>query len=73
MPRALNGEELVIFEGVGFDSAGCGPYIESKGCPNCAKDAGWIFAMGIDDNVPCSRACELQLEYAESITAGEAA
>jgi hypothetical protein len=72
MPRALNGEELAIFEGVGFDSAGCGPYTESEGCPNCAKGAGWVIAMGLDD-VPCSRACELQLEHAAAIEAGEKA
>jgi hypothetical protein len=64
--RALNGEELVIFEGVGFDSDGCGPYTESKGCPNCAKDAGWVIGGDLFE-VPCSRACELQLEYAKAI------
>lgn len=64
--RAINGEPLVIFDGVGFDSAGGGPYTYSDGCPNCHADQGWAIDYGQADT-PCSRACTLQLEYAAQL------
>lgn len=54
----------------------CGnPISYLKGCPNCGKRAGWYTVIqwaaagnsGRDLEGPCSRRCELQVEYARSL------
>jgi hypothetical protein len=45
------------------------------GCPNCGKGREWLTVIeffgaknaGRDPSAPCSRACELQIEYAKNL------
>lgn len=49
------------------------PLVQITGCPNCGKrDFDWMSGLrysglcnaGADPNGPCSRRCQLQLEFA---------
>jgi ferredoxin len=58
----------------GVDEQGS-PLVRLDGCPNCGRGAGWMdpityFGMrnvGLDPDGACSRACELQAEYARAL------
>lgn len=62
-------EGAACFDGHYVDAGG-NPLVVHDGCPNCRSGRGWIPAAfaGIYD-VPCSRKCALQMEYAESLKA----
>lgn len=60
-------EGATFFDGHAVDANG-NPLVVSEGCPNCREGAGWVAAaLSFLVERPCSRRCELQLEYARSL------
>lgn len=68
--HSVEGDEIqpVPGEAYAFGIDGSGPYFFTEGCPNCHEDGGWSMDGGYDHS-PCSRACRLQLEYADRLKA----
>lgn len=76
-------EGATVVNGTPIDPLG-NPYVMASGCPNCGKGAGWMHPMtyagrknsaqigqATDPDGPCSRACALQVEYAEGLGFGD--
>lgn len=60
-------EGAMRVEGMVIDRDG-NPLVDCEGCPNCGEGGGWQWAglAEIFGRQPCSRACRLQIEYAET-------
>lgn len=74
--RAEPVEPAAVIAGHGIDEQG-NPLVRLNGCPNCGTGAGWADPLqffgfknaGRDPDGPCSRACELQADYAAELEA----